>query len=311
MKRALTGALIFFLATNLLIYSYTPSGETKVGKENIKTIMLDDFESPAQWTAKYSKYRSQTWKDTGAGGFEDAGKWMIWKTIDDLPVKIETLTFEYHVLGKVEDAEKNFLLSIYKKDATGKEYVLKDNLTEEENKKVRDIMNMIRFRSANFLYSSRPEIKGMEGKQGTTIMGVRGKFNIGGYNRIYLEPKQDLYMMGLVDSIRVWVWGGNYDYDLYVVIKNFRNKYYTLYLGNLRFRGWKQMSVKFLGYNIEQVDQWVPQIKPLQFVRFMIVSKINEKPDRFGIWLDDLQYDADLFDQVYPGKALEKELDWD
>jgi hypothetical protein len=46
-------------------------------------------------------------------------------------------------------------------------------------------------------------------------------------------------------------------------------------------------------------------------VRFLVVSGINERPDRFGIWFDDMAYDTDLFDPVYYGKALGKEFDWD
>lgn len=165
--------------------------------------------------------------------------------------------------------------------------------------------------SKNYSYYAKPEPIGREGKDGTTILGVRARFYAKGYNWIVIEPKQDLYMMGKIDTLRVWVWGGNFNYNIYAVVKNYRNKYYTIPMGNTKFLGWKQLSAKLANFNIDQVDIWAPRIKPLQFIRFIIVSNVNERSSRFGIWIDDILYDTNLYDPLYSGKALEKEFDWD
>lgn len=143
-----------------------------------------------------------------------------------------------------------------------------------------------------------------------TAMGVRSKYYTKGYNWISIEPKQDLYLMGKLLSLRVWVWGGNYNYRMYVILKDFKDKLYQIDLGSLAFVGWKQLSADLIAQGLRQYDNWVPQSKPVKFLRFLIVSDVNERPDRFGIWLDDLQYDADLYEKPYYGKGLEKELDW-
>ncbi len=166
-------------------------------------------------------------------------------------------------------------------------------------------------KNKDYRFTIRPEPPGKEGFKGTTIMGVRGKFYIKGYNWIVVEPKQDLFMMGKVKNLRVWVWGGNYDYDLYAEVKDYNDVYYKVHLGSLKFKGWKQLAVNLLSYNVVQFDPWVPQQKPLRFMRFLIMSKISEKPDFFGIWFDDLEYDTDLFDPIYAGKSLESEFDWE
>lgn len=163
----------------------------------------------------------------------------------------------------------------------------------------------------DYVEFSKPEPMGKEGELGTTIMGVRGRFYNKGYNWIAIEPKQDFYMMGQALRLRVWVWGGNFDYDIYAVVKNYRDRIFKLPLGNLKFIGWRQLEYSFLNAPIEQFDSWAPQMKPIQFLRFLIVSKVTEFPDKFGIWFDDLQYDANLYDPSYSGKALEKELDWE
>jgi len=162
---------------------------------------------------------------------------------------------------------------------------------------------------ADYIYYGKPESE--EGVRGRTVMGVRAKYYTKGYNWIAIEPKQQLFLIGEVINLRVWVWGGNYNYNLYVVLKNFQDKYYRIFLGNLRFKGWKQLSVNLKNYGLRQQDVWVPQLRPIQFVRFLVISDVNERPDQFAIWFDDLQYDTDSAFEFYYGKGLEKEIDWE
>ncbi|HOJ50884.1 MAG TPA: flagellar filament outer layer protein FlaA [Spirochaetota bacterium] len=164
---------------------------------------------------------------------------------------------------------------------------------------------------ADYIYYGKPESAESVGERGRTVMGVRAKYYTKGYNWVSIEPKQQLFLIGDVISLRVWVWGGNYNYNLYVVLKNFQDKYYKVPLGNLGFKGWRQLSVNLKSYGIKQHDIWVPQLKPLEFIRFLVVSDVNERPDQFAIWFDDLQYDTDSASEFYYGKGLEKEIDWE
>lgn len=163
----------------------------------------------------------------------------------------------------------------------------------------------------DYLEFGKPATRENEGIKGITIMGVRAKFYTKGYNWIALEPKTPLYMNGRVLSIHMWVWGGNFNYDLFVVLRDFRGEYYKVRMGDLRFIGWKHMTVNLKNWNVRQIDKWAPQLKPLQLIRFVIVSNVNEDPELFGIWLDDLEYESNLYDKIYYGKALEKEFNWE
>lgn len=162
----------------------------------------------------------------------------------------------------------------------------------------------------DYVYFGKPTQREDVKNGNTTIMGARAKYYTKGYNWISIEPRQDLYLMGKISNLRVWVWGGNYNYKIYAILKDFKDKLYQIDLGSLTYVGWRQLTADLVSQGLRQVDTWVPQNKPVQFVRFLIVSDVNERTDRFGIWFDDLQYDTNLFDKNYYGKGLEKELDW-
>ncbi|OHD10210.1 MAG: hypothetical protein A2Y41_11965 [Spirochaetes bacterium GWB1_36_13] len=145
--------------------------------------------------------------------------------------------------------------------------------------------------------------KELRGKQEKTTMGVKGCFDVKGYNWIVLEPKKPLISKGITKAIDLWVWGSGYNYDLYIVIKTWQGTYYSLYMGNLSYYGWQNLRVEIPEY-ISQFTSYVPRIKPIQVVRLKLVSKPDEKPDDFYAYFDYMQIQTDIYEERYNGDNL-------
>lgn len=147
--------------------------------------------------------------------------------------------------------------------------------------------------------------KDLRGKEEKTVMGVKACFDVKGYNWITLEPKKPLFSKGITKALDLWVWGSGYNYNLYIVVKNWRGFYYSLYAGNLKYYGWKNLRVDIPHY-ISQYTKYVPRIKPLQIVRLKLVASADEKPSDFYAYFDYMQIQSDVYEERYNGDALNK-----
>ena len=147
--------------------------------------------------------------------------------------------------------------------------------------------------------------KELRGKQEKTIMGIKGCFDVKGYNWIVVEPKAPIFSRGITKAIDLWVWGSGYNYDLYIIIKNWRGFYYSLWMGNLRYYGWRNLRVEIPHY-VSQYTNYVPRIKPLQIVRLKLVAAPSEKPDDFYAYFDYMQVQTDIYEERYNGDGLNK-----
>ncbi|HEB32587.1 MAG TPA: hypothetical protein ENI15_17220, partial [Spirochaetes bacterium] len=75
------------------------------------------------------------------------------------------------------------------------------------------------------------------------IFGVRSVFSRKGYNKVWLYPKDEIVIPGRVKKLDIWVWGGNYYYNLEAHVRDYRGILHKLPLGSLHFIGWKNLSV--------------------------------------------------------------------
>lgn len=143
------------------------------------------------------------------------------------------------------------------------------------------------------------------GKSEKTVMGVKGCFDVKGYNWIVLEPKKPVVSKGITRAIDLWVWGSGYDYDLYLVIKNYQGYYYSMFMGNLKYYGWKNLRVEIPNY-VKQYTKYVPRVKPIQVVRMKLIANPSEKSDDFYAYFDYMQAQTDIYEERYNGDGLNK-----
>jgi hypothetical protein len=134
-------------------------------------------------------------------------------------------------------------------------------------------------------------------------MGVKACFSTQGYNWIVLEPKEKLMSQGISKAIDLWVWGSGFNYDLYIIVKDWRGFYHSLFMGNLEYFGWRNLRVD-IPPQISQFTNYVPRIRPLEIVRLKLVASPAEKPDGFYAYFDYMQVQTDIYRERYNGDGL-------
>jgi hypothetical protein len=78
---------------------------------------------------------------------------------------------------------------------------------------------------------------------------------------------------------------------------------HTLFLGDLNFQGWQNLSVSVPNY-IPQLVKWVPQERPLTITKIVIWTRPNERVDDFFIYFDELKVLADVAENRFDGDQL-------
>jgi hypothetical protein len=135
------------------------------------------------------------------------------------------------------------------------------------------------------------------------IFGVRSSFSRKGYNRVWLYPEEEIVIPGRAKKLDVWVWGGNYYYNLEAHVRDHRGIVHKLQLGSLHFRGWKNLSA-YIPSSIPQNIRYLPMEKPLTFVRFEIWTEPSERVDDFIVYFDHLKVLSDIYMERYDGDML-------
>ena len=156
-------------------------------------------------------------------------------------------------------------------------------------------------------YPSIPAGMGILSSQSTNSFGIKVSFLRDAYNFFDLVPVEQKLIPGKVASIDVWVWGGNYDYSMEVVLSDFRGYSHTLPFGSLRYLGWKNLSTPIPLY-IPQDESYVPRTKGLRFMNFRFWSSPKETSESFSVFLDYCKVVTDIFRESYDGSDLEAEL---
>lgn len=141
----------------------------------------------------------------------------------------------------------------------------------------------------------------------TNSLGVQVSFFRKAYNFFDLVPSQQKLIPGQVKSLDVWVWGGNYNYTMEVLLSDYMGYTHTLSLGSLRFMGWKNISV-IIPSSIPQAETHAPRVKGLKFLNFRFWSSPQERNDRFTVLLDYCKVVTDIFREVYDGADVETML---
>jgi len=145
--------------------------------------------------------------------------------------------------------------------------------------------------------------KEARGKTIKMVMGVKACFDVKGYNWLVVEPKKPLQTVGITRAIDLWVWGSGYNYDLYIVVKNWQGFYYSLYMGNLKYFGWRNLRAE-IPAGISQWTTYIPRVKPLEIVRLKLISAPDEKPDDFYAYFNYMQVQTDIYEERFNGDGF-------
>jgi hypothetical protein len=152
-----------------------------------------------------------------------------------------------------------------------------------------------------------------ENKDKMKSFGVKAAFDRKQYNSLEIFPVEKdkdgnlvpraLTIPGRVQSIDLWVWGSNYDYDLEVQLEDYRGFIHTLSLGNLNFTGWKNLRVQ-IPSGIPQSMGHIPNYKGLKFVKLVLWTKPHEDVSGFYVYFDHLNILTDMFETPFDGVEL-------
>ena len=182
---------------------------------------------------------------------------------------------------------------------TGSKFLINGKITNENNTEL-TLPDMK-------LYPTRPVGMGVLGDDSTNSLGVTVSWFRRGYNYFVITPKVQKRIPGRVKSLDVWVWGGNFMYNMEMHIEDYIGYVHALPMGNLHYVGWRNLTVT-IPTAIPQDEPYVPRVKGLKFLRFRLWSTPNERKDRFHVFLDYFKAVTDIFREQYDGYSLEQTL---
>jgi hypothetical protein len=162
-------------------------------------------------------------------------------------------------------------------------------------------------------------------------LGIWGKFKRMGYNWIDIYPTlksegedagpYEIPIPGRVRYLDMWVWGSGLNYYIEAYLRDEQGVTHTLYLGNVRYQGWKNLRV-LVPTNIPQRRRII--LDPtsintlsvedrnsiyLKFVKFRIWTTPREEVANFYIYLDQFKVLTDTFESLYDGDEM-TDPDW-
>lgn len=160
-------------------------------------------------------------------------------------------------------------------------------------------------------------IKGFEGRpwgvrvaDEKNVLAVKASFDRKGYNTVEVFPvnptngkHQPLYMIGKVQALDLWVWGGNFKYKIEVHLKDYMGYNHVLDGGWLNYIGWRNIRLK-VPPTIPQGERYIPRLKTLRFEKFVLISHPAERNDIFYVYFDRMQIQTDIYLQRFDGDEM-------
>jgi hypothetical protein len=154
--------------------------------------------------------------------------------------------------------------------------------------------------------------KQVEGKD-LRVLGIQGSFDRKGYNSYEVIPvtKDDkgkiiprsIELPGKVKAIDLWVWGSNFNYYIEVYLLDSRGVNHRLFLGDLTFEGWKNLSVS-VPESIPQSRRYIPKHEALYLTKLVIWTRPDERVNDFYVYFDHLKVNTDTFISKFDGDEM-------
>jgi hypothetical protein len=130
------------------------------------------------------------------------------------------------------------------------------------------------------------------------IMGSGGKPNVDADGKPAMVD-----LVGVIKSLDLWVWGGNYQYALEFYLWDYKGFLHQLPAGNITFVGWRNMRTKVPDY-IPQAENRVPFLKPLKISMLKLWAYPTERVDQFYCYFDYMQVQTDVYLERFNGDDL-------
>ncbi len=145
-----------------------------------------------------------------------------------------------------------------------------------------------------------------------TCLAMWITFNRPGYNKVELYPlakkddnwvKDPVPFVGKIQKVDMWIWGANFNYNVDMVLVDFRGTEHRLFVGNLKHIGWKNFIIN-IPQTIPQSIDYVPSLKTLALQKFIIWTEPTENVKGAYIYMDQIKYVTDVFAEIYDGYQL-------
>jgi len=147
-------------------------------------------------------------------------------------------------------------------------------------------------------------------------LGIWGRFDRRGYNWVDVFPAVpgsgqngedpqpfEIPIPGRIQYLDMWVWGSNLNYYMEAYFRDYQGVVHTLYLGSLRYQGWKNLRVR-IPTNIPQSKRVLPRYAGLTFVKFRIWTTPSEMVDNFYVYFNQMKVLTDTFESLFDGDDL-------
>jgi len=112
-----------------------------------------------------------------------------------------------------------------------------------------------------------------------------------------------LPMIGKVEAIDVWVWGGNFQWRLELHLLDYLGYKHVIDAGWLNFVGWRNIRLS-VPRHIPQGEKYVPRLKTLRFEKFVLLANPGEREDIFYVYFDRMQIQSDVYMERFDGDDL-------
>jgi hypothetical protein len=163
----------------------------------------------------------------------------------------------------------------------------------------------------------------MDAKQ-KYALGIKAEFIKKGYNWIEILPVKasnsivgsdgkpneavegtpmPIELAGIVKSLDMWVWGGNYKYWLEFYLQDYKGFLHRLPAGDIAFIGWRNMRTK-VPDDIPQAEVHVPFLKSLKLQMVKLWAYPTERVDQFYCYFDYMQVQTDVYQERFNGDDL-------
>ncbi|HOG63992.1 MAG TPA: flagellar filament outer layer protein FlaA [Spirochaetota bacterium] len=134
-------------------------------------------------------------------------------------------------------------------------------------------------------------------------LAVKASYDRKGYNWMEVYPAKPLPMIGRVEAIDVWVWGGNFQWRLEIHLLDYLGYKHIIDAGWLNFIGWRNIRLA-VPRHIPQGERYVPRLKTLRFEKFVLFANPGEREDVFYVYFDRMQIQADVYSERFDGDDL-------
>lgn len=156
-------------------------------------------------------------------------------------------------------------------------------------------------------FTNKPYSLGSQSNSSTNSLAVTVLFDRSSYNFFDLVPTEQKDIEGIPDVFSIWVWGGNYNYTMEIILSDYLGYTHTLSLGSLYYKGWKKLDAS-MPRTIKIESRYAPSQKEIRFLNFRFWSKPEERSKTFTVLLDYFTVLTDTFENFYDGSDVEQAL---